>query len=105
VDRRVLGTSGTRRATAVLAALLVIWACGSPPAVQGQPQGPAQEKFEPVRPGELGQEQLPATGLVFAAYAFVWLVLIFYVFSLWRRLTRVERDLADVSSRLRTRRQ
>jgi CcmD family protein len=73
------------------------------PAAQGQVDGPA-EAFEPVRPGDLGQEQLPATPLVFAAYAFVWLAVLAYVFYLWRRLTAVERELADVSARLRTRR-
>jgi CcmD family protein len=55
----------------------------------------------PVAPGELGQEQLPATPLVFAAYAFVWVALLVYVFSLWRRLTRVERELSEVATRAR----
>jgi CcmD family protein len=73
--------------------------------VFAQPPSTAQGEFVPVKPGELGQEQLPAAPLVFAAYSVVWLALLTYVFMLWRRLTRVERDLADVSSRLsRTRR-
>jgi CcmD family protein len=68
-------------------------------------QAPAgQEEFVPVAPGELGQEQLPATPLVFTAYAFVWLVLMTYVFLSWRRLGRLERDLADVTSRQQSRR-
>lgn len=59
----------------------------------------AQEQFQKVKPGEL-QEQLPATPLVFIAYAFVWGALAFYVFLMWRRLGRVERDLADVRGKL-----
>ena len=46
------------------------------------------------------REVLPATPLVFYAYAFVWLVLIGYVFSIWRRMARVEQDLAAVQRRL-----
>jgi len=64
----------------------------------------AQDEFVPVAPGELGQEQLPATPLVFGAYAFVWIVLMTYVFLTWRRMTRLERDLADVRARQEARR-
>ena len=67
-------------------------------------QGPAQDGFVAVRPGDPGQEKLPATPLVFAAYAFVWVAMIVYVFTLWRRLARVERDLADVTTRLEAQR-
>lgn len=52
--------------------------------------------FETMKPGQTAQEVLPATPLVFAAYAFVWLVLLGYVFLLWRRIGRVERELADL---------
>ena len=62
-------------------------------------QAPAQGQFELVKPGEI-QEKLPATPFVFVAYAFVWVALAFYVFLMWRRLARVERDLADVRGKL-----
>lgn len=52
--------------------------------------------FVTMKPGETAQEVLPATPLVFAAYAFIWLVLLGYVFLLWRRIGRVERELADL---------
>ena len=58
--------------------------------------------FVPVKPGETGQETLPATPLVFVAYAFVWTLLLLYVFLLWRKLGRVERELAEVNAKLRT---
>jgi CcmD family protein len=50
------------------------------------------------------QEHLPATPLVFAAYGFVWLALLVYVLTLWRRVARVERELRDVTTRLEARR-
>ena len=58
--------------------------------------------FVPVKPGETGQETLPAAPLVFVAYAFVWTLLLGYVFLLWRKLGRVEREIAEVNARIRT---
>lgn len=64
------------------------------------PQSPAaQEEFVPV--SALPQaEQLPAAPLLIAAYAFVWVALMVYVWSLWRRMARLERDLADLQRRV-----
>ena len=58
--------------------------------------------FVPVKPGETGQETIPAAPLVFIAYGLIWTMLLAYVLLLWRRLGRVERELADVNARLRT---
>ena len=55
-------------------------------------------------PTEIGKESLPATPLVYAAYGFVWVALTVYVFMLWRRIGRVERELADVNAKLTSRR-
>jgi CcmD family protein len=57
---------------------------------QGQP---AQDGFEPVSKLP-AVEQLPAAPLVIAAYAFIWLAMLAYVFMLWRRLASVDRELA-----------
>jgi CcmD family protein len=54
--------------------------------------------FEPAT--NLGKESLPAGPLVYTAYAIVWLVLIGYVFMLWRRLDRVEKELREVAARI-----
>jgi CcmD family protein len=62
---------------------------------------PAQGGFVPVVPGA-AQETLPAAPLVFVAYAFVWVALLGYVVLLWRRLGKVERELADLNGRLRS---
>jgi CcmD family protein len=64
----------------------------------------AQGEFQPVKPGELQTENIPAAPLIFAAYATVWVLLLVYVFALWRKLQGVERELADVKSKLEVRR-
>lgn len=66
-----------------------------PPAPQAATDG-----FVPMS-AAAPREILPATPLVFYAYAFVWLALIVYVFTIWRRMARVEQDLADVQRRLK----
>jgi CcmD family protein len=58
-----------------------------------------QEEFQPAT--QLG-EQLPATPLVFYAYAFCWLALLAYVFVLWQRLRRAQREIDEVSAKWRT---
>ena len=62
-------------------------------------QTPAQEGFVPV--DQLpGQEQMPAAPLVAAAYAVAWAAVLVYVWTVWRRLGKVEQELAEVSRRL-----
>lgn len=60
--------------------------------------GQAQDGF--VKATDITKESLPASPLLYTAYAIVWVVLIGYVFMLWRRLDRVERELRDVTARL-----
>ena len=68
-----------------------------PQAPQAGPDG-----FVPVN--ALPQaEQLPAAPMVIAAYAVVWVVLIGYIWMLWRRLAKVERELADLTRRVQQR--
>ena len=49
-------------------------------------------------------EEIPGAPLVMIAYAFVWVALVAYVFLLWRRVGRVEHELAEVNARLANRR-
>ncbi|MDO8677462.1 MAG: CcmD family protein [Acidobacteriota bacterium] len=79
----------------VLAAL----AFGAPPAIAAQ-QPPPQSEFVPVDEIPPG-EQIPAINLVAAAYGFVWVVLLGYVWSIARRLQKVEAELVDLESRKR----
>ena len=77
--------------TAMLALPTVASAQSQPP-----PRPPAQEEFVPL--SEIPQDQqIPAFRLVAAAYAFVWVVLIGYVWSVAKRLQKVEADLTSLS--------
>ena len=44
-------------------------------------------------------DQLPAAPLLIGAYAFVWVVLMLYLWSIWRRLGKVEIDMASLQQR------
>ncbi len=84
--------------------LVLLLAVLAPPGLQlvDAAQPPAQEGFVPV--DQLpDQEQLPAAPLVAAAYSVAWAAVLIYVWSLWRRLSRVERELADVARRVDSR--
>jgi CcmD family protein len=63
----------------------------------GAIQNPQDEEFKPAT--QLG-EQLPGAPFVFAAYAFCWIAVLGYVFLIWRRLGRVEREIAGVAAKL-----
>ena len=63
------------------------------------PPGSTPDGFVPVE--NLGtQEQIPAAPLVLGAYAIAWIAVFGYLWSIWRRLGRVERELAEVSRRV-----
>jgi CcmD family protein len=55
--------------------------------------------FVPVE-GAPAQDQIPAAPLVISAYAVAWLVVFVYLASLWQRLGRIERELAEVTRRV-----
>jgi CcmD family protein len=54
--------------------------------------------FVPVDAAPEG-EQIPAMPLLGAAYGFIWVGLLGYVWSIARRLHHVEAELADLESR------
>ena len=80
--------------TAILAA-----APGLLPAAMAQPK-PSPDEFVPLEevPPE---EQIPAINLVAAAYGFVWIVVVGYVWSLGKRLQKAEAEIADLERRAR----
>ena len=81
---------GARRlATMIIAVLMTAPAWAQTP-----------NEFVPMKSGEV--EPLPAAPLVYFAYAFVWGALILYVFVLWRRVSKVERELAVLNGRLQS---
>jgi CcmD family protein len=79
----------------LFAVLLIVSACAIPPLASAQPR-PAQEEFVPVADAET--ERLPAAPLVMSAYAAAWVLIFLYIWSLWRRLNRVERELAGLAA-------
>jgi CcmD family protein len=70
-----------------------------PPSTATPGSGAAQEGFVPVE-NLPQQESIPAPRLVATAYACVWIVLMAYLYSIWRRLGTVQRELESVSRRL-----
>jgi CcmD family protein len=67
---------------------------------QPAPQPPAaQDGFVPVDAPVNGQDTMPAPRLVATAYAFIWVVLFGYLWSIRRRLTTVEREMAAITRR------
>ena len=79
----------TRRLIAVWSALLTL-ALTVPVAAAQPPAG--QSEFVPMK--ELPpSEQIPAAGLLVAGYAFIWVAVVFYVWTIWRRLNKVEAEM------------
>jgi CcmD family protein len=68
---------------------------GQPTATQELPQD-----FVPVKAIPQQTEQLPAAPFLVGAYAFVWVALLVYVWFLWKRMTTLERELADLRRRV-----
>ena len=58
----------------------------------------AQDTFTPVGDVPIG-EQLPAGPFIVGSYAFFLLLMVFYLWTIWRRINRVEKDLQDLGRR------
>jgi CcmD family protein len=62
-------------------------------------QPPAgQSEFVPADSVPLA-DQLPAAPLLITAYAFVWLAVAVYLFSIWRRLNTVETEMRALAQK------
>ena len=82
------------RAFLIVVALSVAAPCATASAMQPPPQS----EFVPVEDVPPG-EQIPAINLVGAAYGFVWVMLLGYVWSIGRRLRTVESEITALESR------
>jgi len=76
-------------------------------AVHGQatPPGqapPNQSEFVPADTLPAA-DQLPAAPLLITAYAFVWVAVFFYVWTIWLRLNKVEAEMRTLEQRSRAR--
>ncbi len=71
----------------------------TPPATTSEQPQAAMDGFIPMSEMTT-RELLPAAPLVFYAYGFVWIALLGYLWAIWRRVDRVEQDIARVRRRL-----
>lgn len=60
---------------------------------------PGQSEFQPVTEVP-ASEQMPSAPLVIAAYAFVWLAFMVYVWMMWRKLGKVDQELRTLSAQI-----
>jgi CcmD family protein len=83
----------------VLAIVCALFASEAVFARQSQPpRPPPQDEYVPL--DQLPpQAELPAAPMVIAAYTFVWVAFLVYMWSLVKRVTRVESDLRDLEQR------
>ena len=58
-----------------------------------------QSEFVPVNEVPAA-DQLPAAPLLIIAYAFVWAATLVYVWSIWRRMNRVEADMRTLAQKI-----
>jgi CcmD family protein len=74
--------------------LLVVLLHATPAMAQPQPP----KDFVAVDESQPG-EQIPALPLIAGAYGFIWVVLLGYVWSVGRRLQKVEGELAELETK------
>jgi CcmD family protein len=70
----------------------------APPVLAFQPPA-GQSEFVPVD-AVPAADQLPAAPLLITAYAFVWIATMVYVWSIWRRMNKVEDDMRALSQKI-----
>jgi CcmD family protein len=70
----------------------------SAPAFALQPP-PGQSGFVPVD-SLPAADQLPAAPLLVTAYAFVWIAVMVYLWSIWRRLNKVEDEMRALAQKV-----
>jgi CcmD family protein len=81
----------------LLIALTSFLLLSSPAFARQAPAG--QGAFVPVDSVPLS-DQLPAAPLLITAYAFVWIAVMFYVWTIWRRLAKVEDEMRALAQKL-----
>jgi CcmD family protein len=78
--------------------LVTVLAGALPAPVMGQPPPQPPKDFVPVDDAETG-EQIPALPLIGAAYGFIWVAVFGYVWSLGRRLQKVDTEISELERR------
>lgn len=66
--------------------------------VMAQPQGGSPDGFVPMSSLPPGEE-MPAARFVIGAYAFFLVLMLFYLWTIWNRLSKVEDDMKALARR------
>ena len=89
-----------------IAALLLLTVLAGPAVALAQtppkPPAAAQDEFVPINAPVNPSDTMPAPMLVGTAYAFIWIVLFGYLWSVRARLATVEREMETVNRRIAT---
>lgn len=88
-----------RRAVLALLTGLFTVALVAPPALAVQAP-PGQSEFVPMKDVP-PTESIPAAPLLVGGYAFIWVAAIFYLWTIWRRLNRVEAEMRALARKSR----
>ena len=80
--------------TCLVGFLLTAPAASTLLAMQPQPQG----EFVPFT-GVPPEQQIPAAPLVIGAYAFFLLLMMFYLWTIWRRINKVETEMRALAQK------
>ena len=83
-----------RRVLIALRLALVTAVLAAGPLLAAQPTQPptGQSEFVPMK-NLPPTEQIPAATLLVAGYSFIWIAVAVYVWTIWRRLNRVEAEM------------
>jgi len=68
----------------------------APALAQQPPTG--QSEFVPMK-NLPPSEQIPAATLLVAGYSFIWVAVAFYVWTIWRRLNKVEAEMRSLAQK------
>jgi CcmD family protein len=100
IRRKVVWGGGRWLVRALVTALVAGALLGAGSVAAQPPQTTAaQDQYVPIDQLPPG-DTLPAAPLLIAAYVVAWLVVFGYLWSIWRRLMRVERDIGEVARRI-----
>lgn len=79
--------------TTIVALVMVAAPVWAQPAEQGSPDG-----FVPLSSLPPG-DQLPAAPFLVGSYAFFLVLMLFYLWTIWNRLSKVEKEMRDLERR------
>ena len=83
-----------RRLIVALSSLLLV----SAPLLAQQPPNSGLDGFVPAQ--SLPQtEQIPAAPLLLSSYGFFLVLMMFYLWTIWRRISKVEQEMHDLERR------